>query len=159
VIRRASPSDEPRVDRLVRKYFPNSPYAYAVNIRYPDEYINVVAESREAGIVGFASMLIDPTPHLGSEEWRKYCLYVGVIAVDAECRRQRIGTMMLDLLEREAQARAPQHDWAHLHVYQDNEPALKCFEAFGFEQASEYVSVKDGRRSWLLRKHIHQLPR
>src|SRR2546425_6198141 len=131
VIRHAIPSDEARVERLVREIFPDDPHTYAANIRYPNECINVVAESPEAGIVGFASLLIDATPQLGTQEWRKYSLYIGVIAVDRQYRRREISTRMLDLLARTAQERARQYNWLHLHVQQANEPAVKCFESFG----------------------------
>ncbi len=117
-----------------------------------------MAESRQAGIVGFASLLIDATPQLGAEEWRKYPLYIGVIAVHPRSRRRHLSTAMLDLLVRAAQTRAPQHNWLHLHVHQDNEPGVKCFESFGFERAAEFGPDRDGRRSWLMRRNIHRHP-
>lgn len=159
VIRHAIPSDEARVEQLVREMIPDDPHTYAANIRYPNECINVVAESSQAGIVGFTSLLIDATPQLGTQEWRKYPLYIGVIAVDRQYRRRHVGTQMLNSLARTAQGRAPQHIWLHLHVHQDNESAVKCFESFGFERAGEFRPDKDGKWSWLMRRNIREYPR
>ncbi len=156
VIRHANPLDEAQAERLVRGIFPDDPHTYSANIRHPNECINVVAESPQVGIVGFTSLLIDATPQLGTQEWRKYCLYIGVIAVDRQYRHRGIGTQMLDLIASTAQAKAAQHNWLHLHVNQDNEAAVKCFESFGFERAGELGPDKDGKRSWLMRRSIHQ---
>lgn len=153
IIRDAAPKDEIPVHQLLTKIFPGHPYQYANNIHYPNHCINVVAESQQK-IIGFASMLIDASSEYGSEEWRKYPLYIGVVAVDEEWRGQGICTRILELLERKAQAKAPHYNRLHLHVQQDNQSATKCFEKFGFEIATEPTPDKDGKRWWLMHKEI-----
>jgi ribosomal protein S18 acetylase RimI-like enzyme len=154
VIRHAVPADVPGVAQLVHASFPQDRSDYAGNIYLPGECVNVVATSQVAGTAGFASMLIEATPERGPEEWRKYPLYIGVMAVHLGLRRQGIGTRMLGLLACAAQMRATSHRWMHLHVDQGNEAAIRCFEKFGFERAGGYFSEGVGRRSWLMRKSI-----
>jgi ribosomal protein S18 acetylase RimI-like enzyme len=159
VIRDATASDEARADRLVRGIFPDDPHTYAANILLPNECINVVAVSPQAGVIGFTSLLLDATPLSGTQDWRKYSLYTGVIVVDPEYRRCGIGTQRLSLLARAALIRRPQYNWLYLHVRQDREAAVKCFEKFGFERAGEAAPDKFGNRSWLMRRNIHHDPR
>jgi ribosomal protein S18 acetylase RimI-like enzyme len=154
VVRHATPSDKVPAERLVKQVFPDDPYAYAANIFLPNECINVVAESSPAGVVGFTSLLLDPTPHLGPEEWKKYPLYIGVIVVDARYRRLGTGFRMLDLLSRTALERRPQYNCLHLHVLQNNEPGIKFFEQYGFQRIGETKPNNAGVCSWLMRKAI-----
>jgi ribosomal protein S18 acetylase RimI-like enzyme len=154
LIRHAGPLDEPRTALLIKRCLPDDSFPYAENIRWRDRYISVVAESCQAGIVGYTTLLIEATPKSGTEEWRKYSLYIGVTAVDEAYRRRGICHRMLDFLARAARERAPYHDLLHLHVRQDNLSAKKCFERFGFQQVSEYRPAGDGKPSWLMHMNI-----
>jgi ribosomal protein S18 acetylase RimI-like enzyme len=154
VVREAGLPDEAATNRLVKTIFPfpDEPHKYAQNVRYPSECINVVAEV-SGNIVGYASLLIDASPQFGPQEWRKYDLYIGVVAVDERYRRHRICTRMLGLIEKIARARA-HHTSLHLHVDQVNEPAIRCFQELGFERIAEVGPGPNGERAWLMRKKL-----
>jgi ribosomal protein S18 acetylase RimI-like enzyme len=153
LVREAWRPDEADAERLVKTVLPNDPHSYAQNVRYPSDCINVLAEIG-GNVVGYASLLINASPQCGTQEWRKYDLYIGVVAVDERYRRQGVCVRMLELIERLARARAPHHAALHLHVAQDNEPGMGCFQRFGFEAVAELGPFPNGRRAWLMRKQF-----
>jgi ribosomal protein S18 acetylase RimI-like enzyme len=159
LIRHAGPLDEPRTALLIKRCLPDDSFPYAENIRWRDRYISVVAESCQAGIVGYTTLLIEATPKSGTEEWRKYSLYIGVTAVDEAYRRRGICSLMLDSIARAARERAPHHGVLHLHVDLDNVAAIKCYERFGFERVGEPVPARNGKSSWLMHMNIREQSR
>ncbi|WP_164017109.1 GNAT family N-acetyltransferase [Pyxidicoccus trucidator] len=135
-VRPAFPYDEEGAARLLRTVFPADPHTYERNIR-ESNCLNVVAETSGGPLIGFASLLIEASPQRGTAEWRKYPLYIGVMAVDALWRSKGIGTELLQLLAAAARQKAPHHQAMHLHVDCDS-PAVRFYERFGFSKVSEF---------------------
>jgi GNAT superfamily N-acetyltransferase len=154
LVRQAFTSDKAGVRQLVNELFPASPYEYAQNILYPERTVNAVAVRPDAGVVGFASLLLDASPAAGPEEWRKYPLYVGVIGVRLAHRRHRVATRMLDLLRTAAHEKRPNYPSMYLHVSEDNAAATGCFERYGFKAVGEPEPTKDGSRACLMRMDV-----
>src|SRR5216684_5059933 len=146
-VREARFIDESSARAVVRSQFPVSDYDYAANIRRSNCF-NVVAET--TAIVGFASLLVEATPELGSESWRQYPLYLGVIAIHPDFCRQKIGTLILKELARLSMIKASHHAEMHLHVSSANEGAMKFFRARGFETLRQEGKYSDGTEGNLM---------
>ncbi|NOK15641.1 GNAT family N-acetyltransferase [Corallococcus carmarthensis] len=145
-IRIASPFDEAAASHLLGLVFPDDPHPYAQNIR-ESNCLNAVATNNEGRLIGFATLLIDPTTQHGTQEWRKYPLYIGAIATEPIHRRKGVGTDLMEFLAQEARKSAPHYQLMHLHVTQDS-PSIHFHENCGFVKISTY------KNSWLMRRPV-----
>jgi dTDP-4-amino-4,6-dideoxy-D-galactose acyltransferase len=68
-------------------------------------------------------------------EVRNQQAHIGLLAVDAQCRRQGIGRKLLQAAEQ--QARAQQHEALYVVTQRTNHPARQLYEQNGFELVEE----------------------
>lgn len=153
-IRLARPADEHAADALVKSIFPADAHTYAQCVRFPEPYICAIAEAEDGATLGFSNLLIHATPGEGTAEWRRYPLYVGVIAVREDARGSGIGTKILDLLIRNARIRARNYDHIHLHTRAHNVKGLGFFRKYGFEEVHRLPPDRNGEIGILMRKYI-----
>ena len=153
-IRDAVPRDEAGFRHLVFAEFPGSPYDYALNIRHPENCINLVAGTEEA-LDGCVSLLIRASPEQGKETWRKYPLYIGVLAVALEARRKGIGKALIAELRTRCRVRAPNYSHMHLHVSSGNLGAIQFFRAVGFTEMLVEGKYPDGTDGVLMRATVN----
>ena len=92
-------------------------------LRHPDAAVFVAED--EGRVVARLSLSRDPHPA------SRHVADVGLM-VAAESRRQGIGTKLLE--QAVAWARMSEISKLELHVFPWNEPALRLYEAFGFER-------------------------
>ena len=73
----------------------------------------------------------DPVLRAVSELEVPGSLYISSLAVFADYRHQGIGSRLLAFGH--AKARAEEHDWTSLICFEENQDALRLYEAFGYE--------------------------
>ncbi|WP_420810046.1 GNAT family N-acetyltransferase [Corallococcus macrosporus] len=121
-------------------------YRYERNIHSPNCQ-NLVAVDAGGSVVGYTSLLLDVYPHSGPEVWRKYPLYIGVMAVSPEWQNRGVGTRLLERQVAESRLSRPQYSFIHLEVDPES-AARRLYERLGFEK----LEVNQG--SWLMRRAI-----